>query len=792
MNGLHDVDRLAALAAFDVLDTPAERGFDDVVHLASHVCATPVALVSLVAGDRQWFKARKGFDPCQTSLDKSVCVHALGRDDLLIIPDLAEDVRTRGIPLVTGPPHLRFYAGAPLRTPQGATLGTLCVIDHVPRPEGLTSEQATALEALARQVMDLMELRRAMAERDRASELQREVLWQQEVLIDTQRTVATTGDLDAILDAVVGGAMRAIPRADGGVVQVREGDEAYFRAARGSLGEHVGLRFPLAGSLAGSCILSKAPILCPDVRLDVRAREEFAEVIRLCSAILVPVVTNGEVIGALKLQSGEPDAFSYRDLQVARLFAGTVSSAFAHAAEAEARRTVRDSAARYRAVFESAVDYAIVVTNLHGIVTEWNEGAARVLGWTEAEMLGQSAEAFFTPEDRVGGVVAEEMRCALELGLGTGERWHVRKDGTRFWGSGEMTALRDGGGKAVGFVKILRDRTEQRDAQARVAADEARLRTILDTVPVGVLFAEAPSWRIVGRNGRMDEIVGVAGGPEHGEWVAFHGDGKRVCASDIPLARVIAEEAERASLQAQCQRRDGTRVWLEMVAMAVRDADGILTGAVMAVSDIDARKGAEAAQALTNGELSHRMKNLMTMVLSIANQTMRGAVDATVAREVLSDRLIALSKAHDVLLGGTVQMTTVEPVIRGGVGVLGDDAAFSLSGPVVAIGSQASVGLAMTVHELTTNAAKYGSLSVDGGKVEIEWRVTSGAEPRFLLEWREVGGPAVVAPTTKGYGTQVIERGFTGRVGGRIRTEYDPAGVRCRLDVPLSGLTKDA
>ena len=104
--------RLATLESYGILDTPAEQGFDDIVLLASQFCETPVALVSLVAGDRQWFKARVGVGECGTPLSQSVCAHALWQPGLLIIPDLTLDPRTRENTLVTGPPHIRFYAGA--------------------------------------------------------------------------------------------------------------------------------------------------------------------------------------------------------------------------------------------------------------------------------------------------------------------------------------------------------------------------------------------------------------------------------------------------------------------------------------------------------------------------------------------------------------------------------------------------------------------------------------------------------------------------------------------------------
>ncbi len=125
-----------------------------------------MALVSLVARNRQWFKARSGFAHCETDLDASVCVHVVGRRDVLVIPDLTRDARTTDNPLVTGEPNIRFYAGAPLLSPSGHSLGSLCVIDTEVRPEGLTEEQTECLGALAGQVTMHLEARRALAERD--------------------------------------------------------------------------------------------------------------------------------------------------------------------------------------------------------------------------------------------------------------------------------------------------------------------------------------------------------------------------------------------------------------------------------------------------------------------------------------------------------------------------------------------------------------------------------------------------------------------------------------------------
>ncbi|MFO1515269.1 MAG: GAF domain-containing protein [Verrucomicrobiota bacterium] len=154
----NEVKRLKVLWQYDVLDTVPEEVFDDLTDLAAHICEAPVALISLVDENRQWFKAKIGTSLKETSRDISFCAHAILNDDLLLISDATKDPRFRDNPLVTGPQKIRFYAGAPLVTPDGHALGTLCVLDKKPRK--LRSEQQKALRVLARHVVSQLELRR--------------------------------------------------------------------------------------------------------------------------------------------------------------------------------------------------------------------------------------------------------------------------------------------------------------------------------------------------------------------------------------------------------------------------------------------------------------------------------------------------------------------------------------------------------------------------------------------------------------------------------------------------------
>ncbi len=161
--------RLGALARFDVLDSDPEREFDDLALLASRVCATPFALISLVDRERQWFKSRVGIEATETRRDVSICAHAILGQEVLVVPDTRADPRFSDNPLVRGEPGLRFYAGAPLVTTDGHAIGTICVLDRVPRE--LDAAQIDSLRALSRQTMSQLELRRRVRnDRDRSGE----------------------------------------------------------------------------------------------------------------------------------------------------------------------------------------------------------------------------------------------------------------------------------------------------------------------------------------------------------------------------------------------------------------------------------------------------------------------------------------------------------------------------------------------------------------------------------------------------------------------------------------------
>jgi signal transduction histidine kinase len=178
----NEAQRLEALSAHAILDTLPEQAFDDMTQLASFIAGTPIALVSLVDHERQWFKSRVGLDATETPRDVAFCAHAILQDDVFVVPDAHQDERFHDNPLVTGGPRVRFYAGTPLKSVSGHSLGTLCIIDHVPRK--LTPPQADALRRLGRQVEALLQLRLRVQELER---LEAESRSQREALARVQR-----------------------------------------------------------------------------------------------------------------------------------------------------------------------------------------------------------------------------------------------------------------------------------------------------------------------------------------------------------------------------------------------------------------------------------------------------------------------------------------------------------------------------------------------------------------------------------------------------------------------------
>jgi PAS domain S-box-containing protein len=322
--------------------------------------------------------------------------------------------------------------------------------------------------------------------------------------------------------------------------------------------------------------------------------------------LLDKVFSSGEAIAGtgarytMQLEPGGPVTerfvdFVYQPLKDAD---GSVASIFVEGVDVTSRETAasakRESDARNRQILDSAVDYAIVAFDLEGRVTRWNEGARRVLGWTEADMLGHDGSCFFTPEDRAIGRLRTEMRCALAQGAGNAERWHVRRSGERFWASGEMTPIRDEQGVAIGFVKVLRDRTEQHRAAQALRESRQQLEKAQAVGGVGTFAVDLASGMLLGTSG-FNRIFGL---PDHEqmpvaalEALVLQEDAAVPSAASMRRGQPVPMNAEYRIRRAG----DGALRWISGKAEFERDEAGRTSRLVGVVQDITDRKAAEQA-----------------------------------------------------------------------------------------------------------------------------------------------------------------------------------------------------
>lgn len=208
-----ETTRLAALRAYEILDTSEEEVFDDITRLASFICNTPISLISLVDEHRQWFKSRLGLQNTETAREVAFCSHAIEQTGVMIVPDAREDSRFAANPLVTSDPDIRFYAGAPLITPDGSAIGTLCVIDRVPRQ--LSGQQLESLQALSRRVIselelrkNVLELKRTMSDQEKTEQALRESRARSESIISNMINGLITVDEQTIIESVNPAAVR--------------------------------------------------------------------------------------------------------------------------------------------------------------------------------------------------------------------------------------------------------------------------------------------------------------------------------------------------------------------------------------------------------------------------------------------------------------------------------------------------------------------------------------------------------------------------------------------------------
>lgn len=361
-----------------------------------------------------------------------------------------------------------------------------------------------------------------------------------------------------------------------------------------------------------------------------------------------------------------------------------------------------------------------------------------------------------------------------------------RHDGTRLAVLANLDPLFDEDGTLVGGVNCFQDITARKFAEDRLREREHWYRDLLQALPAAIYTTDADG-RITFFNQAAADLAGrrPALGSESWcvSWKLYAPDGSPVAHEDCPMATALKTGQPVRGTEKIAERPDGTRVPILPYPTPLHDGGGKMVGAVNMLVDITERKQAEEEKTLLLRELAHRVNNTFAVILAITQQSLRSASSADAFAESLTGRLQALAHAHNLLLAKDWTGADLGEIAKGQL------AAFSLKGgdrlkiegPKVMLPPTQVIALGVVLHELGTNAVKYGALSVEGGKVELSWTLN---EDRISLTWAERNGPKVVPPSRRGLGSKLIERGLP---NAGIDWRFLPDGVVCAIELPIAG-----
>ncbi len=328
--------------------------------------------------------------------------------------------------------------------------------------------------------------------------------------------------------------------------------------------------------------------------------------------------------------------------------------------------------------------------------------------------------------------------------------------------------------------------TAPRTRATRAAAVDARYRAIVDTAVDAIVVIDERG-RVEAFNPAAERLFGYSVAEMVGQNVnilmpePYHGE------HDGYLAR-YRHTGERRIIgigrEVEGRRSDGTTFPLELSIAEWNDGKRrFFTGVMRDVTD---RRRAEELQRLMINELNHRVKNTLATVQSVAGQTLRNAETLEDARDSLTRRLLALSRGHDILTAESWDGAALADIVSAVIAAHGEAERFSVDGTAIRLAPKPALALSMALHELMTNATKYGALSNAAGQVRITWRREAGeGGDRLKLIWEEAHGPTVSPPTRQGFGTRLITGGLARELGGEVRLDYPASGVVCEIDARL-------
>jgi len=358
-------------------------------------------------------------------------------------------------------------------------------------------------------------------------------------------------------------------------------------------------------------------------------------------------------------------------------------------------------------------------------------------------------------------------------------------DGSDRWIHGRGEYIRHEAGRVLRSRGVVMDVTQQKQAEEA----NARLAAIVSSSPDAIISFDAAGKRIVTWNKGAEALFRYTEAEAVGQPVNLLVPPDPVTGAKVKSGafnQTIAQGSIR--LEAKRRRKDGSLLDVSILATRMTDAKGRVIGAAAIIRDITERKRWEEHQRLLINELNHRVKNTLATVQSVASQTLRNARTMDEAQRGVEQRLIALSRAHNVLTEENWQGASLKDIVMQAVAPYRHEgeSRVQVSGKDVRLSPQTALALAMALHELATNAVKYGALSNETGQVRVAWSVIPGADGSHLhLAWTESGGPPVSVPTHRGFGTRLIERILVQEIQGKVRLAFEPTGLLCTLDAAV-------
>jgi PAS domain S-box-containing protein len=428
-------------------------------------------------------------------------------------------------------------------------------------------------------------------------------------------------------------------------------------------------------------------------------------------------------------------------------------------------------------------DYApcgMVATDFNGRFLRVNDAFCGLVGYSAAELVELTIADVTHPDDRV----QEAQRLSSYFSSGASyesDKRYVRKDGSVCWVhvKARMKIGADGQREySIGIVQDISDRQFARAVEAALHESEEEFRQVFENASIGIAISDIAGG-LQRFNPAFCRLTGYT--PEELQDERFpslvHPDDRSENVKQVE--RMLKGEIQSFEIENRYVHKDGNPIWVRKYNYLLMDRSGYPRRMIALVSDISKRKQQEEHIQLLMQEVNHRAKNIFSVVLAVARESAKARPDSFLER--FAERIQALAANHQLLTKSQWQGVDIEPLIRGQMAHFEDlfDRRIHFKGERLRISTAAAQTVGMAVHELATNASKYGSLSNLSGRVGIEWGVDrdQAGDPRFHLSWRETGGPTVAKPDRRGFGSTVIDQMVRMGLNANVSLDYKPLGL---------------